>query len=103
MRRLASVLVLPLVVVAIGCGGYSNGGGSSSSTAGSSNQAPVSVAKCQKLVGASLFQVQGAPFTAKYRNAVDSVCKTPGLKSTSPTDVFATAQVAKQIANGTSP
>src|SRR5215211_7684862 len=102
VRRLALAVVLALVVVAAGCGTTSSGGGggggsSSGNGGGSSHQKSVSIAKCRKLVGATMFRVEKLPFTEKYRNAIDSVCETPGLTSTNPADVLATAQVARQI------
>jgi hypothetical protein len=63
----------------------------------------VSLAKCRKLVGATMFRIEKLPFTAKYRNAIDSVCKTPGLPSTNPTDVLAMAKLAEQVAKGETP
>jgi hypothetical protein len=102
----ALVLVLPRVVVAIGCGGYGGGGGgggSSSGNGGSSKQTTVSLAKCRKLVGATMFRLENVPFTAKNRNAIDSFCEGPGLKSTSPGEVGAAAEVAKQIAHRITP
>lgn len=103
VRRSALVLVLPLVVFALGCAGYGSGGGSSSGNGGSSKQTSVSLAKCRKLVGATMFRVENVPFTAKYRNAIDSFCKNPGLKSTNPGEVGAAAEVAKQMAHRTTP
>jgi hypothetical protein len=101
VRRLTLVLVVPLVL-ALGCDDDSGSGGGRGG-GGSSDQASVSVATCRKLVGATLFQVEGLPFTAKYRNAIDSVCENPGLESRSPTDVLAMAELAQQVAEGTTP
>ena len=106
MRRSALVLVLPLVVLVLGCGGSgsSGGGGSSSSGNGGASHHAVSFAKCRQLVGGILFKAPHAlPRIPKYTSAVASQCKRTPLRSTAFLQVYATAKVAKRRANGTSP